>query len=155
MANLQVEITRWLPAAQAGSKEAVGQVLEACRAYLLLIAREQLEPALQAKGSASDLVQQTFLEAQKDLPRFQGSSPEALLGWMRRLLLNNLSNFRRDFHRDKRRASREVSLAPSDSAAPREDGLHCAAPTPSARHGRDRRHRMRRRRLCRRCQLPP
>ena len=73
-------IGKWLPAAQAGSREALGQVLEACRAYLLLIAREELDPALQAKGGASDLVQQTFLEAQRDFARFQGDS-RSLLAW--------------------------------------------------------------------------
>ena len=56
---------------------------------------------------------------------------------MLRLLLNNLSDVRRDVQRDKRRASREVSLAPADSVAPLENGLHCAAPTPSVALMRD------------------
>ncbi len=131
MSDTLTDITRWLPAAQAGSSEALGQVLEACRSYLLLIAQQELEPALQAKGGASDLVQQTFLEAQRDLPRFEGSSPEALLGWMRRLLLNNLANFRRDFRRHKRQASREVALLPGDSCFQGEGGLCAGTPSPS------------------------
>src|SRR5438309_350206 len=110
MADSMGDIGQWLPAAQAGSKEALGQILEACRGYLLLIAQQELDQALQAKGGASDLVQQTFLEAQRDFLGFHGSTPEALLAWMRRLLLNNLANFRRDYRRDKRRVSREVSF---------------------------------------------
>src|SRR2546423_835189 len=39
-----------LLAAQAGSREALGDALEACRGYLLLIAQQELEPELQAKG---------------------------------------------------------------------------------------------------------
>jgi RNA polymerase sigma-70 factor, ECF subfamily len=109
------DIGEWLPAAQAGSREALGRVLESCRTYLLLIARQELDPALQAKSSPSDLVQQTFLEAQKDLRLFEGATPEALLAWMRRLLLNNLANHRREFRRAKRRAELEVSLATGDS----------------------------------------
>ncbi|HKI33554.1 MAG TPA: sigma-70 family RNA polymerase sigma factor [Gemmataceae bacterium] len=126
-----VDIAQWLPAAQAGSREALGRVLEACRGYLLLIARQELEPALQAKGGASDLVQQTFLEAQKDLARFHGTTPEALLAWMRRLLLNNLANFRRDYRRDKRRVSREVALRISDSSTQGGGGLCAGTPSPS------------------------
>jgi RNA polymerase sigma-70 factor (ECF subfamily) len=131
MGSLLVDVAQWLPAAQAGSREALGQVLEACRAYLLLIAREELEPALQAKGGASDLVQQTFLEAQRDLAHFRGATPEALLAWMRRLLLNNLANFRRDYRRDKRRASREVPLRLSYSSAEGGGDLPARTPSPS------------------------
>src|SRR5262245_10155176 len=44
-----------LDAARAGSVDALGQLLEACRAYLLLIAEHELHHSLQAKGGASDL----------------------------------------------------------------------------------------------------
>ena len=60
-----------LAAARAGSREALGQILQACRGYLLLLAERELAPDLRAKGGASDLVQETFLEAQKDFAHFQ------------------------------------------------------------------------------------
>jgi RNA polymerase sigma-70 factor (ECF subfamily) len=131
MGNPAADLASWLPAAQAGSREALGHVLEACRGYLLLIASQELEPALQAKGSASDLVQQTFLEAHKDITHFQGSTPEALLAWMRRLLLNNLANFRRDLYRERRRVSREVSFAAGDSSMGPVAGPCADIPSPS------------------------
>ena len=130
MADPLEDVGKWLPAAQAGSREALGQIMEACRAYLLLIAQEELDPALQAKCGASDLVQQTFLEAQRDFARFHGNS-SSLLAWMRRLLLNNLANFRRDYRRDKRRVTREVSLPAGDSSSWWEGGLRSASPSPS------------------------
>lgn len=132
MADARQDVAQWLPAARAGSSEALGQVLEACRGYLLLIAQQELDPALQAKGGASDLVQQTFLEAQRDFPAFQGSTHDALLAWVRQLLVNNLANFRRDYHRDKRRVTREIALPGSDSQAPRGSGLDAKTSTPSA-----------------------
>src|SRR4051812_46159075 len=58
--------------ARAGSHEALGQLLDGCRGYLLRIARDELDPRLQAKGGASDLVQETFLEAQRDFAAFTG-----------------------------------------------------------------------------------
>jgi len=130
MANPIEDVGQWLPAAQAGSPEALGQVLEACRAYLLLIARQELDPALQARGGASDLVQQTFLDAQRDFRRFQGTA-SALLAWMRRLLLNNVANFGRDQRRDKRSVARDVSLPEAQAAAWPDGGLQAAVPSPS------------------------
>ncbi len=94
-----------LQAARAGSAEALGRLLEGCRAYLLLVANQGLNPDLQAKGGASDLVQETFLEAQNDFARFQGHTHEELLNWLRRILSHNLADFRRRY-RD--RASRQI-----------------------------------------------
>jgi hypothetical protein len=68
-----------LAAARRGSREALGQSLEACRRYLLAIADRQLDQDLQAKGGASDLVQETFLEAQRDFGQFHGPSPDELI----------------------------------------------------------------------------
>jgi RNA polymerase sigma-70 factor (ECF subfamily) len=137
MADSAPDAAQWLPAARAGDSEALGQVLEACRGYLLLIAQQELEPTLQAKGGASDLVQQTFLEAQRDFADFQGTTQEALLAWMRRMLLNNLANFHRDHRREKRRASREVGLPGGDSSGQRAGDLAGNTPTPSVLAMRD------------------
>ncbi|HEV8060723.1 MAG TPA: sigma-70 family RNA polymerase sigma factor [Gemmataceae bacterium] len=131
MADPWENAVEWLPAAQAGSTEALGQVLEACRAYLLLIAQQELEPEFQAKGGASDLVQQTFLEAHRDFAQFHGTTHEALLAWMRRLLLTNLANFRRDYRRHKRKVTREVALPGGDSSFQGTGGLPGDTPTPS------------------------
>src|SRR5438874_1463377 len=96
-------VVKWLAAARAGSSEALGNVLETCRAYLLLIARQELDTELQAKGGASDLVQETFLEAQRDFRQFAGQTEEELLAWLRRLLLNNVANFRRRYRETAKR----------------------------------------------------
>lgn len=121
-----------LAAARNGSKEALGELLEAYRNYLLLIAQQEIDPRLRAKGGASDLVQETFLEAQRDFAGFQGDSEEELLAWLRQLLHNNLVNFGRRY-RDthKRRVSREVSLEGASSARTACDWLIADGPSPS------------------------
>src|SRR4051812_46573127 len=106
MADAARSIAEWLPAARNGSGEALGEALEACRVYLQAIAERELNPELRAKGGASDLVQQTFLEAQQDFGQFHGETEEALLAWLRKMLLNNLFNFRRRYQGTaKRRAN--------------------------------------------------
>jgi RNA polymerase sigma-70 factor (ECF subfamily) len=126
------DAVRWLPAARAGSAEALGELLEACRGYLTLIARRELGPDLQAKAGASDLVQQTFLEAQRDFARFQGEDEGEWLAWLRRLLLNNLANFVRDYRETaKRQVGREVRLPDADSSRPGDLAPRGPEPTPS------------------------
>jgi RNA polymerase sigma-70 factor (ECF subfamily) len=123
---------RWLPAAQAGSKDALAQMLEAYRGYLLLIASQELDPALRSKGGASDLVQETILEAYKDFARFQGGEEE-LLAWLRQLLRNNLANFARRY-RDtrKRQMSAEIPLQGGALSSIPAQTLIGEDPTPSA-----------------------
>jgi RNA polymerase sigma-70 factor (ECF subfamily) len=126
------DAAQFLPAARSGSRDALGQVLEACRDYLLLVANKELDPQLQAKGGASDLVQQTFLEAQRDFGRFQGDSEEELLAWLRRLLLHNLADFTRRYRgTGKRQAERERPLLSDSTTNTPEGGLADSTLTPS------------------------
>jgi RNA polymerase sigma-70 factor (ECF subfamily) len=108
---------QWLAAAREGSQEALGKLLKACQHYLLLVANEQLPGDLQAKIGASDIVQDTFLEAQRDFNQFAGTTEAELLGWLRRMLLNNMANVNRHYREaDKRTVRREVALVDGSSA---------------------------------------
>src|SRR5262249_35940722 len=96
---------------RAGSRDALGRLLDGFRDYLLLIAQREFDPDLKAKGGASDLVQETFLEAQRDFAQFRGKWDAEWLAGLRQLLLNNLANFTRHFRETaKRGVDREVSL---------------------------------------------
>jgi RNA polymerase sigma-70 factor (ECF subfamily) len=118
--------------ARAGSTEALGEVFEACRFYLLGVADRELDAGLRAKGGASDLVQETFLEAQRDFGQFAGRSEAELLAWLRRLLLNNMANFHRRYRGTaKREAGREVGLVLDGSAERPAPRLADDTPTPS------------------------
>jgi RNA polymerase sigma-70 factor, ECF subfamily len=111
MSEPQPDAVRWLAEARGGSREALGRLLQACRGYLLLVAQQQVDPELRAKGGASDLVQETFLEAQRDFAQFHGHSEAELLAWLRRLLLNNVADFSRRYQgTQKRGAAQEVAL---------------------------------------------
>jgi RNA polymerase sigma-70 factor (ECF subfamily) len=124
------EVAKRLAAARAGSDSKLGQVLEAYRGYLLHVAQGRLDPSLRAKGSASDLVQETFLEAKRDFAQFGGTTDDELKAWLRQLLLNNVANFGRRYRSSKRRADREVSLEPGSSCSD-GDGIAADDETPS------------------------
>src|SRR5205823_913730 len=74
----------------------------------------------QAKVDASDLIQQTMLEAYRDFAHFRGSTEAEWLAWLRRILAHNAANFVRQYRgTEKRQARREVALGnPADSAHP-------------------------------------
>jgi RNA polymerase sigma-70 factor, ECF subfamily len=118
MANRVNEVgEHLLVAARGGSREVLGNALEGCRRYLLAIAARELDPELHAKGGASDLVQETFLEAQRDFARFQGSSPDELRAWLRQVLLHNVGAFTRRFRATSKRAvGLEIAIQGGESA---------------------------------------
>jgi RNA polymerase sigma-70 factor (ECF subfamily) len=131
MSETGLEVEQYLSAARAGSREALGRALQAYRNYLLEIARDEIDRALQAKGGASDLVQETFLEASRAFPRFHGQSAPELRAWLRALLLRHVAKHGRRFRTTlKRRVAAEVSLGtlPDGQEVP----LGGATPTPSA-----------------------
>jgi RNA polymerase sigma-70 factor (ECF subfamily) len=87
-----------------------GRELERYRQYLHVLARARLHPRLQAKLDASDVVQQTLLEAYVALDQRRGQQPEQVAAWLRQILARNLANAVRDFARARRDVNRERSL---------------------------------------------
>lgn len=90
--------------------EAWSAQLPEFRDYLRVLAKTQIETRLQGKLDASDLVQQTLLEATRDMAQFRGQSRAELARWLRQILARNLANIVRDFSRGKRDIAREQSL---------------------------------------------
>ena len=85
-------------------------LLEEHRAYLKLLARLHLDRNHPGKVDVSDIVQQSFLEAQRSLGKFQGSTTAEFAAWLREILACQVARCIRDLHRDKRDVDRERSL---------------------------------------------
>ena len=84
---------------------------ERFRSYLRMIAEINLDRRLRPKLDASDIVQQTLLQAHRAINDFDGSSEEQMAAWLRKILARNLSHAVRDFGREKRDVRREVNLS--------------------------------------------
>lgn len=124
-------VEAWLLAARLGDTSAFGQAIETCRDYLMLVADRELDHKLKPKGSASDVVQETFLDAHCGFGQFQGQTEPELKSWLRRILRNNLLNMVRRYKQSKRRIAREVPLEVWTASAPAEQGLPARKDTPS------------------------
>lgn len=85
--------------------------LDRYRPYLTMLARVQLDPRLQHKLEASDIVQQTMLEAHRQRADFRGSTDGEQAAWLRQILAHNLTDALRNLRRAKRDAGREQNLA--------------------------------------------
>jgi RNA polymerase sigma-70 factor (ECF subfamily) len=126
MSSPCIDVDALRSAAGDGFSEALGQILQAYRPYLMEIARREMDRALRAKGSASDLVQETFMDATRHFARFHGVSSAQLRAWLRCLLLHRLSKQRRRFCKTRKRGiERECRLEEVDTS------LLAAGPTPS------------------------
>jgi RNA polymerase sigma-70 factor (ECF subfamily) len=112
-------VSELIERARQGDAEGRERLFELCRTYLGFVARSQVESWLRAKVDASDLVQQTMLEAHRDFNGFQGTSEKEWLAWLRKILSHTAADFVRHYRGTaKRRAGREVRFRdPADTIA--------------------------------------
>jgi RNA polymerase sigma-70 factor (ECF subfamily) len=119
---------------RAGDAAARAALFQRYHHYLLILAQTQLGRHLRSKVDASDLVQQTLLEAHRDFGAFQGGHEGELLAWLRRILAHNLYNEARRYAAQQRDAAREVSLEQMQTGVDQSSvalGRCLAADTPS------------------------
>jgi len=89
---MQANVEELIQEARAGDGATLGQLLESYRSYLRLLARIEIGRRLQGKVDASDVVQETFLEAHRHFPSFQGKAEGQLTQWLRAILAGTLAN---------------------------------------------------------------
>ena len=105
-------IAGWLAAARAGDAAARDRLFGACRSFVATAARCHLQRRLQAKVDASDVVQQSLLEAHRGFDGFAGETPQEWLGWLKRIVAHNAYDAAKRYRGTaKRDAGREVPLA--------------------------------------------
>lgn len=120
--------------ARADCSNAREQLLESFRGYLRLLARTGLDPSLRGKADPSDLVQETLLKAHMNFGQFHGQTEGELAAWLRRILINNLTDLVRGYQMaGARQIGRERSLNDllDDSSAALVGLLMGHGPSPS------------------------
>ncbi len=95
---------------------ALSALLEIYRKYLWTIAKSGIDHQLAAKVSPLDVVQDTLVKAHKEFASFKSTTVEELTAWLRKILLNRLSDLRSRFlDTQRRQVSREISIQDLDS----------------------------------------
>src|SRR5690348_287706 len=98
-----VSVSDLLARARRNGEADLDRLFASCRNYLGIVARAQVESWLRAKVDASDLIQQTLLEAYRDFVHFRGSTEAEWLAWLRRILAHNAANFVRQYRGTEKR----------------------------------------------------
>jgi len=123
-----------LQQARGGNEKALGQLLESYTRYLTLLARVQIGRRLQGKVDPSDVVQETFLEAHRQIANFRGNSEGELVAWLRRILAGQIALILRRFLGTKGRdlkLERELAAQLDQSSEILDGGLVASNSTPS------------------------
>src|SRR4051812_50194701 len=76
--------------ARAGEADALGELSALYRNYLRMVVRTGLGPKLRGRVELSDVVQEALVEVVRQFPQFTGQREAALVGWLRRLVGQNI-----------------------------------------------------------------
>ena len=90
--------------ARADGGEPLGRLLEQYRGYLRVLAERQVGPGLARRVDASDIVQQTMLEAHRAFAGFQGATENEFMVWLTQILERNVRDNIRDHVQTAKRA---------------------------------------------------
>jgi len=80
------------------------------RGYLHVLARAAIGPQWERRFDASDIVQETLLEAHRNRHQLRGRDPRQLAAWLRTILGRNLGQAMRDHQRARRDLRRYVPI---------------------------------------------
>lgn len=120
--------------ARRGDAGALGVLLEAYRNYIHLSARLMGGDQFAGRAGASDVVQETFLDACKDFHQFLGGSEQEFLVWLRRILAHNIADYLRAQRSQRRDSGRERSIDDLFGASEQslDQGLAASGSSPSS-----------------------
>ena len=120
-----------LAAARNGSSEALGELLQSFRTYLLSIGQRELNGPLRSRLAPSDLVQETFAEGQRSIVTFEGQTYEQFACWLRGILLHRVANARRFHLEAERRSLLREAPQPDNSSIAEQSAFVVDEETPS------------------------
>ena len=115
--DTEVKFDVLMAKARGGDAIAAGLLVENYRKYLLLIANKDFDKNLQAKIGASDIVQESMMQAQNKIHQFKGKTENEWRGWLRAILNNDLTNCRRKYSTKKRNTHQEVNIQDQSEVA--------------------------------------
>jgi RNA polymerase sigma-70 factor (ECF subfamily) len=122
-----------LAQAREGDRDALGRLLEGQRAALHRQAKRQIAGRIAVRVDASDIIQQTFLEAHRSFPQFSGRDARELAAWLQTILDHKVAGAIRDHALlQKRNVGRDQSLDDSHGGAgPLKQKLDAGLSSPS------------------------
>lgn len=95
-----------------------GELLERYRGYLRVVAEQEIGVHLRRRVEASDLVQETFVKAEREFSKFRGTAEPQFSAWISQILRNIINDaVRGHVQAEKRAVGRERSFSDSEQSA--------------------------------------
>ncbi len=110
--------------AKAGDASSLGILLHHYTNYMKVLSYARLDSRIRGRLSSSDVVQESMLEAHRDFGAFAGNSIPEFTGWLRQILIHNLTQ------------AVEVHLLAAKRDVRREQSLEEMVASLSQSHGR-------------------
>ncbi len=113
--NESTEFSVLIRRAREGDDEARSAIFRNYRDGLLFVASQQMDKRVQGKCGASDIVQNTLLNATAGIGDFRGETEVALRAWLNEILRNEIITASRHYLDAARRDVRREQVSASDS----------------------------------------
>lgn len=104
-----------LKSMRAGDRSAESKLLVLCRCYLHRQAQFHLQDNLKQRMDASDLAQQSLLDAWKGLEGFRGTTSAELLGWLKQIVVRNAIDMARHHQQAAKRGIQREAPRTADA----------------------------------------
>jgi RNA polymerase sigma-70 factor (ECF subfamily) len=98
----------WIADAKGGSRSALAKLLAMHDPALRSRAEARMDPAIKAKVSADDILQEVYIDVARRIDRFEDRGPGSFLNWLHGILSQKLIDAHRAAHRKIRDINREV-----------------------------------------------
>ena len=105
------DVLQLLLSAKKGDENALADLLNHHRKYLLYLANQQMDNQIQGKVGTSDIVQESMFTAQQNFAKFDGDDLGQLKAWLRQILINDVYEAARKYKGTaKRQLDREQAI---------------------------------------------
>jgi len=104
--DTQAEFQGLLQRVRAGDQSAQNDLFQKYRPYLRMLAQSNVDTWMQAKTDASDIVQESMIDACRGIKDFAGTTEAEWLAWLKKIVNNNLHDMVRHY---KGAAKRDVT----------------------------------------------
>ena len=108
-----------LKRAKGGDRDALGNLLNRYRPYLRILALRYLDSGVRSRVDPSDVIQQTCLDIHRDIDGFRGAHEAEWIGWVRKILENNVNQVIRRHIQTQKRSIRKEAIVDQSSRAHR------------------------------------
>lgn len=99
-------------------RSALAQLLEQYRPFLRRMAEQKLDGGMKARCDASDIVQETMIEALQGFDRFGGQTEPEVSAWIKKILSHNVDDaLRKHVGAEKRSVRQEQRLSVAEGTA--------------------------------------